>query len=130
VLNPGSAPVPTQTNHVMVHTYATLLAAYTKKNIKAKRIILDAIKDHVIPNVTGKSNAHEMSHSLTKLYQSSNENKKMGLRQKLKSIKMTKTESVSTYLSKITQMRDELGAFGEFVADSELVRTNLNGVTK
>jgi hypothetical protein len=50
----------TQTSHVTVPTDATLLAAYTKKNIKAKRIILDAIKDHVIPHVTGKSNAYEM----------------------------------------------------------------------
>jgi hypothetical protein len=49
-----------QTNPVTVPTDATLLAAYTKKNIKAKRIILDAIKDHVIPHVTGKSNAYEM----------------------------------------------------------------------
>ena len=39
---------------------ATLLAAYTKKNINAKIIILDAIKDHVIPHVTGKTNAYEM----------------------------------------------------------------------
>ena len=49
-----------QTNPVTVPTDATLLAAYTKKNVKAKRIILDAIKDHVIPHVTRKSNAYEM----------------------------------------------------------------------
>jgi hypothetical protein len=50
----------TQTSLVTVPTDATLLAAYSEKNIKAKRIILDAIKDHVIPHVTGKSNAYEM----------------------------------------------------------------------
>jgi hypothetical protein len=120
----------TQTNLVTVPTDATLLAAYTKKNIKAKRIILDAIKDHVIPHVTGKSNAYEMWESLTKLYQSSNENRKMVLREKLKGIKMTKTENVATYLTKITQVRDELGVVGEVIADNELVRTALNGVTK
>jgi hypothetical protein len=120
----------TQTNPVTVPTDATLLAAYTKKNIKAKRIILDAIKDHVIPHVTGKANAYEMWESLTKLYQSSNENRKMVLREKLKGIKMTKTENVATYLTKITQVRDELGVVGEVIADNELVRTALNGVTK
>jgi hypothetical protein len=66
----------TQTNHVTVPTDATLLATYTKNNINSKRIILDAIKDHV----TRKSNAYEMWDSLTKLYQSSNENWKMVLR--------------------------------------------------
>jgi hypothetical protein len=43
---------------------------------------------------------------------------------------MIKTEGVATYLTKLTRMRDELGAVGEVVADSELVRTALNGVTK
>jgi hypothetical protein len=52
------------------------------------------------------------------------------LREKLKSIKMTKTESVATYLTKITQMRDYLGVVGEVVVDNELVRTALNEVTK
>jgi hypothetical protein len=120
----------TQTSSMTVPADATLLAAYTKKNIKAKRIILDAIKDHVIPHVTGKSNAYEMWDSLTKLYHSSNENRKMVLREKLKGIKMTKAENVTTYLTKITQVRDELEAVGEVVADSELVRTAWNGLTK
>ena len=77
----------TQQNPMTVPTDATQLAAYNKKNIKAKRIILDVIKDHIIPQLTGKDHAHEMWESSTKLYQSSNENRKMVLREKLKSIK-------------------------------------------
>jgi hypothetical protein len=88
----------TQTNHVMIPTYDTLLAAYTKNKIKDKRIILDSIKYHVILHVIGKSNAYEMWESLTKLYQSSNENLKMVLREKLKGIKLTKTKNVATYM--------------------------------
>jgi hypothetical protein len=118
------------THPVVVPTDATLLAAYTKKSIKAKRIILDAIKDHLIPYLTGKANAYEMWESLTKLYQSTNENRKMVLREKLKSIKMTKAENVVTYLTRLTKVRDELGVVGEAIVDSELVRTTLNGVSK
>jgi hypothetical protein len=120
----------TTTHPVVVPTDATLLAAYTKKSIKAKRFILDAIKDHLIPHLTGKTHAYEMWESLTKLYQSTNENRKMVLREKLKSIKMTKAENVVTYLTRLTQVRDELGAVGEAIADSDLVRTALNGVSK
>jgi hypothetical protein len=48
----------------------------------------------------------------------------------MKRIKMTKIENVATYLTKITQVRDELGVVGEVVVESEFVRTALNGVTK
>jgi hypothetical protein len=120
----------TTTHPVVVPVDATLLAAYNKKSIKDKRFILDAIKDHLIPQVMGKTHAYEMWESLTKLYQSTNENWKMVLREKLKSIKMTKAENVVTYLTRLTQVRDELGAMGEAIADSDLVRTTLNGVTK
>jgi hypothetical protein len=54
----------------------------------------------------------------------------MVLREKLKSIKMTKAENVVTYLTRLTQVRDELGVVGEAIVDSELVRTTLNGVSK
>jgi hypothetical protein len=120
----------TTTHPIVVPTDATLLAAYTKKSIKTKRFILDAIKDHLIPHLMGKTHAYEMWESLTKLYHSTNENRKMVLREKLKSIQMTKAENVVTYLTRLTQVRDELGAVGEAIADSDLVRTSLNGVSK
>jgi hypothetical protein len=50
----------TTTHPVVVPTDATLLVAYTKKSIKAKIFILDTIKDHLIPHLTGKTHAHEM----------------------------------------------------------------------
>jgi hypothetical protein len=52
----------TQKNPVTVPTDATLLTAFQKKNVKAKRTILDVIKDHVIPHVAGKTNAFTMWH--------------------------------------------------------------------
>ena len=49
-------------------TDATTKATYEKKNIKAQRILLDAIKDHVIPHVTGKDNVYSMWDALTRMY--------------------------------------------------------------
>ena len=68
--------------------------------------------------------------ALTSLFQSSNENRKMVSREKLKSIKMAKAEGVIPYLTRISQVRDELAAVREVVPGSELVRTALNGVAK
>lgn len=79
-------------------------SAYVKKNIKAKRIILDVIKDHIIPRVSGKKNAYKAWESLCKLYQSSNQNRKMMLREKLRNSKMHKIDIVTSYLTKVSQV--------------------------
>jgi hypothetical protein len=105
----------TQKNLVTVPTNTTLLTTFQKKNVKAKMIILDVVKDYVIPYIAGKSNAFEMWTSLTKLYQSSNENQKMVLREKLRNVKMSETKKVS-YLTRITKFHDELGAVGEVIS--------------
>ena len=39
---------------VVPPTDATQLASFKKNSIKAKRLILDGVKDHVIPHVKGK----------------------------------------------------------------------------
>ena len=106
---------------VPASTNAQALAAFNKKDIKAIRIILDATKDHVIPHISSKTCAYQMWDSLTSLFQSLNKNIKMVLRDKLKSIKMAKAEGVISYLTRISQVRYELGVVGEVVSGTELV---------
>ena len=60
--------VSTATNPVTVPTDATLKTAFMKKDVKARRIILDAVRDHIIPHISGKDHAHQMWSSLTNLY--------------------------------------------------------------
>ena len=52
------------------------------------------------------------------------------LRDKLRETRVSTLGSVATYLTKITQMHDELVAVGEKVEDRELVRIALNDFTK
>eukprot|EP00253_Pinus_taeda_P034881 PITA_34881 len=111
--------VHTTQTPVVVPTAVTQLAAYNKKNNKVKRLILDGVKDHCIPHVKGKSNAHEMWTTLSNLYQSTNENRKMVLKEKLKNIKMG-NDSAAGYLTKIANVRDELAAIGEAIPPTEL----------
>ena len=54
----------------------------------------------------------------------------MVLKEKLKAIKMAKTDSATAYLTKITSLRDELAAVSEIIAPTELVRIALNGLPK
>ena len=79
-------------------TAPVLIAEFRKRNNKAKRTMCDAVRDHIIPHLTGKSNAFEIWASLCNLYQSSNQNQKMVLFDRLRFICMLKNESVTSYL--------------------------------
>jgi len=105
------------------------LADYNKRNNKGKRLILDGVKDHCIPHVRGKRSAHEMWTALSNLYQSTNENRKMVLKEKLKTIKMG-NDSATGYLTKIINVRDELVAVEEVIPPTELVRIAVNGLPR
>jgi hypothetical protein len=70
--------------------------------VKTRRIIVDGVKDHIIPCISRKKTAKDMWKALMKLYQSDNQSRKMLLREKLRSTKMAKRELVVTYLTKFT----------------------------
>ena len=69
--------------------------------IRAKRIIADSIRDHLIPIVSSKKTPKDMYDALSRLFEGKNINRKMNLRNSLKSMKMAKGESVHDYFSRI-----------------------------
>jgi hypothetical protein len=100
--------------------------AHNKREVKAKKMILDAINDHSIPHVFEKKRTKEMFDALVSLYQSQNINMKMILWSKFGSIVMTRSNTLTSYLMKVTQIRDQLALVGEKVEDGELVNTTIN----
>lgn len=54
----------------------------------------------------------------------------MTLKSKLIDIKMRKDDSMVPYLTRVTQIKYELGIVGEFILDTELVWTTLKHFTK
>jgi 2-phosphoglycerate kinase len=88
------------------------------KEAKAQRLILDGVKDHLIPHLAEKKTTKEMWDALKNLYEAKNENRKMALKDKLHDTKMGKGESVSSYLTRVAQVKDELAAVGEVISDS------------
>jgi hypothetical protein len=89
------------------------------KEAKSQRLILDGVKDHLIPHLVEKKTAKEMWNALKNLYEAKNENRKMG-----------KGESVASYLTRVAQVKDELATIGEVISNSKLVRIALKGFTK
>jgi hypothetical protein len=95
-------------------------AKFRKNEVKAKRILTDSIKDHVIPNVSELKSTKEMFDALTKLYESKNTNWKLTLRHQLRNVTMNKSETIANYLMRISQIKDPID-------DADLVTTTLNG---
>jgi hypothetical protein len=104
------------------------LDLHVVKEAKAQRIILDGV--NLIPHLAEKKTTKEMWDALKNLFEVKTENQKMALKDRLHNTKMGKGESVSSYLTRLAQVKDELVAVGEVISDLELVRIALKGFTK
>ena len=93
-------------------------------------MILDGIRDHLIPHIDEKKTDYEMWNTLKGLYEAKNENRIMALKEKLQGTKMAKGEGVASFLTRVAQINDELAAVGEVISDSKLVRIALKDFTK
>ena len=103
---------------------------HKKDMIRAQRIIIDSIKDHLIPQVSSKKTSKEMYDALSKMYEGRNINRKMNLKAQLKSIKMIHGESIQDYFTRVSQFKEQLEAIGDKLDEDELVMTALNGLTR
>ena len=63
-------------------------ALHKKNLVKVKRIIVDSIKDHLIPLVSSLKTRKDMFNSFTKLFERKNISQKMTLRNQLKNVKV------------------------------------------
>ena len=85
---------------------------HEKDLVKEMRIVVDSIKDHLIPQMPYKNTPKKMNVSLFKMYQGENINTKMNLRAQLKGTKMSKGESIQYYFTRVSQFREQSSAIG------------------
>ena len=69
-------------------------ALHKKKMVMEKRIIVDSIKDHLIPHFSSLKTPKAMFDALTKLFEGKNINRKMTLRNQLKNVKIQNEETI------------------------------------
>lgn len=118
------------TTIVTVPTDATHLATYKKDDSKARRIILDGVKDHIVPHIAELDTTKKMWDAILNLYQNATTNWKLILREKMRNARMNKGEDVTSYLTRLKLIKDELVAIGDKPSDDELVWIALNGFSK
>ena len=107
-------PKPTAAN-------AQELAECKKCVARARRILLEGVRDHIVSSLHGKETPFSMWKIVKDLYQNNSNQRKLALKHKLWKIKCEKGDTISTYLNKLTTYRDNLGSVGITTVDDDMV---------
>jgi hypothetical protein len=99
-------------------------------DVKARKIIIYSVRDHLLPRIATLKTTYEMYDALKNMFESNNTLRALTLKNQLQHIKMTKADTVATFFMKISEIRDQLGAIGETISDRELVLTTLNALPR
>jgi len=102
-------------------TDAAELAEWKKCVARARRILLEGVRDHIVSSLHGKETLFLIWKTLKYLYQNRSDQRKLALKDKLWKIKCEKGNTISTYLNKLTTCRDELGGVEIMTIDDGMV---------
>lgn len=104
------------------------LAKYKKGEVWAERIIIESIKDHLVPFVANLKTSKAIYDKLVNFYSISTSGQKMSLKNKLYKMKKPKDEDMDSFLMKISQIRDQLQGLWETIFYSEMTIYVLNAL--
>jgi hypothetical protein len=103
---------------------------WKKDDVKARKIIIYLVKDHLLPCIANLKTACEMYEALKNMFESNNTLRALTLKGQLQNIKMTKGDIVVIFFRKMSKIRDQLSAIGEIISDRALVLTTLNALPR
>ena len=103
---------------------------YDDLDTRVRLIIIDGVKDPLIPHLFGKNTSHDMWMALHNLFQNKNENWVLVLEDKLNSTKMIQGEGVTSYLTRFLQVKYDIFFVIVTILDSDMVRIYLKGFNK
>ena len=104
-------------------------ALLKKKLVKAKKIIADSIIDHLSAQVSSLKTLKDIFDSLTKIFEGKNINQNMKLRKQLKNVKIQNVETIQSYFTRVSPIKEQLEAVKEEVENAEVVISTLNGLS-
>jgi hypothetical protein len=99
-------------------------------DVKAMKIIIYSMRDHILPCIATLKTSYEMCDALKRMFERNNTNKSLSLKHHLQNIKMTKVETIATFFMRISKIRDQLGAIGETITNIERCMTTLNSLPR
>jgi hypothetical protein len=103
---------------------------FKENDINAMSIIVDSVKDHLIPYISNLDSSKKMYDALTNLFAVKNIGQVMRLKNEIRDTKMSKDDTVASYFVRISQLRDQLQAIEEVIPEKEIVNIALNGLSR
>ena len=101
-----------------------------KEDVKARKITIYSIRDHLLPHIANLKTTYDMYEVLKGMFESENTLRTLTLKIQLQSTKMTKGASVAIFFMKLLEIKEQLETIGEIMSDRELVLTTLQNLPK
>ena len=101
---------------------------WIEKNEKAMKIIVNAVRDHIVPIVAKHTTTYRMFRALENAFIINNTGKKLALKRQMNSVSMNKGEAINAFFMRITDLRDQLSALGYEIENRELFLIALGGL--
>jgi hypothetical protein len=105
------------------------LEKFKDNDINVMSIILDFVKDHLIPYISHLDPSKKMYDALRNIFSVRIIGQLMSLKNELCDTKMTKDETIASYFVRISQLRDQIQAIKESIPENEVVNIALNGLS-
>lgn len=85
-----------------------------------------SVKDNVIAHIRDYKTSADIWTKIKNLYETQNTSRVLALKSKLFSMRMDEREPATTFVARIKDVKDEMGAIG--VSDEDLVAITMNGM--
>ena len=93
---------------------------WIEKNEKAMKIIVDTVRDHIVPIVAKHTTAYHMFRALENTFIINNKGRKLALKRQMNSVSMNKGETINAFFMRITDLRDQLSTLVYEIENQEL----------
>ena len=101
---------------------------YKKNQGKSNMIIYDSVKDNLMSVITPLNTTKECFDTLTNIYEKKAHPQKMHLKNKLCNMNMEKDETMASFFTNISQVKDQLVSIGVEMDEDDIIQTHIDGI--
>ena len=102
---------------------------YNKNQAKENRIIYDSVKDNLMSMITPLKTTKEFFDTQPNLYDNEALTQNRSLNKKFRNMNMGRDETVDSFFTNISQVKDQLASIGVETYEDDLLQTAIDGLS-